>query len=181
MKDLDFIEDSVLRQTIEESIEYIFILFSDTKIDGVKALYKKETCRVIILYIISIIEAILMYLYKKRGDKITFTEYKSVSFIPEIYPHSEDGNSKVVIAIQKESERVDSQIGIRELVLCFKDTGDITDSTASDILKLHDIRNTFHFNKSRDQIVFDIEQIEDALKLLVYVIKRAPKRLLRKI
>ena len=53
MSDLDFIKDKELRSTLENSIEYIYALFEESKNGEQKQLYKEETYRVIILYVIS--------------------------------------------------------------------------------------------------------------------------------
>ncbi len=78
MAGLDFIKDTALRKTLEDSIEYIYALFEQSKIAGQKKLYQEETHRVIILYVVSAIEAVLLYFYKVRGEKIEYTEYKFV-------------------------------------------------------------------------------------------------------
>ncbi|MDO8743182.1 MAG: hypothetical protein Q7J30_01310, partial [Candidatus Azambacteria bacterium] len=60
---LDFIQDNELRKTIENAIQYIYIIFDQAK-DSKSELYKEETYRVIVLYVISVIEAILLYVLK---------------------------------------------------------------------------------------------------------------------
>ena len=61
MNELDFISDATLRKRVEDSIEYIYVLFDDAKKTENK-LFQEETYRVIVLYVVSIIEAILLYL-----------------------------------------------------------------------------------------------------------------------
>lgn len=70
MRDLDFIKDKELRKTLEDSIEYIYALFEQSKDSKQKKSYQEETYRVIILYVVSAIEAILLYFYKARGRKL---------------------------------------------------------------------------------------------------------------
>ena len=43
MSDLDFIKDKELRSTLENSIEYIYALFEESKNREQKQLYKEET------------------------------------------------------------------------------------------------------------------------------------------
>ena len=47
--DLDFITDTDLRKKIENSIEYVFVLFEKSKNEKEKDLFREETHRVIIL------------------------------------------------------------------------------------------------------------------------------------
>jgi len=84
MRELDFIKDKDLRKTLEDSIEYIYTLFEQSKNDKQKELYKEETYRVIVLYVVSAIEAVLLYFYKERVEKIEYLEYKFVqTLLPE--------------------------------------------------------------------------------------------------
>ncbi len=69
--ELSFIKDKELKRIIEDSIQYISLIFDNTKKSS-NNLYKEETYRVIILYVISIIEAILLYILKRRREKITY-------------------------------------------------------------------------------------------------------------
>ena len=71
MYDLEFIKDKKLRKTLENSIEYILALLRQLDEKKRKQLYKEETYRVIILYITAAIEAIFLYLYKERKEKIS--------------------------------------------------------------------------------------------------------------
>ena len=72
MNDIDFIKDEELKKRLEDSIEYIFALFEQSKGAGQKEIYLEETYRVIILYVVSVIEAVLLYFYKERGEKIEY-------------------------------------------------------------------------------------------------------------
>lgn len=173
MKDLDFIKDPELRKTIENSIEYIYALYEQSKSGEQNELYQEETRRVIILYVVSTIEAILLYFYKLRGKKIEYTEYKFVQILPSEYVHKEKADLPVVIAVQEKLEKPEHQIGLHDLVLFFKTRKLIQEKTADNILELNDIRNTLHFNKPRSKNC-DVKQVEAAFQLLVYTIERAP-------
>ncbi len=173
--ELDFISDDTLRKTIEDSIEYVYVLMEESKKEDKSILYKEETYRVIVLYIVSVIEAILLYLYKRQNDKITYIDYKFINLLPEDYQHVSDCESRVIIAIQKITEKFDHQIGMFELVSFFKEKKFMKKETAEEILKINNLRNTLHLNKPRDESVCDIFQVEVSLKLLVYIIKRASK------
>ncbi len=176
MNDFDFIKDKELRTTLENSIEYIYALFEESKKGEQKQLYKEETHRVIILYVISAIEAVLLYFYKERGEKIEYIEYKFVEALSNDYNHKKKGGLPVVVAVQEKVERKEHQIGLYDLVVLFRDKKRIKDKTAKDILELNDIRNTFHFSKPRMKNC-DLKDVESALNLLVYVLQGAPRAL----
>jgi len=179
MSDLDFIEDAELRKTLENSIEYISTLFKQSK-DTEKEqteLYKEETYRVIILYVVSAIEAVLLYFYKVRGEKITYPEYKFVQILPEQFLYKEKEGSSVVVAVQETMEKKEHQIGLQDLAIFFKGKKLILEKTAIEILELNSLRNTFHFNKPRTNFTCDLKRVESALELLVRTLQNAPKAL----
>src|ERR1035437_8678764 len=97
---LDFIVDESLRKTIEDAIQYIYIIFDQTEVSD-SMLYKEETYRVIVLYVISVIEAVLLYVLKIRGDKIDYIDYKYVTSLPREFIHEEVPENSVVVAVQK--------------------------------------------------------------------------------
>lgn len=173
MNDLDFIKDKELKKTLEDSIEYIYALFEQSKDDKQKALYKEETYRVIILYVVSAIEAVLLYFYKARGEKIEYLEYKFVQILPTAYAHREKIGLPIVVAVQEKVEKQEYQIGLHDLVLFFKSKKLIQEKTANAILELNDVRNTFHFSKPRARNC-DVKRVESALQLLVHTLERAP-------
>ncbi|MEK7101685.1 MAG: hypothetical protein AAB882_00835 [Patescibacteria group bacterium] len=179
MRDLDFIKDKELRKTLEDSIEYIYALFEQSKDSKQKKSYQEETYRVIILYVVSAIEAILLYFYKARGEKIEYPEYKFVCPLPPEYAHGEKFHSPVVVAVQELVEKQEHQLGIHELVAFFRRKNLILEKTAKKILDMNDVRNTFHFNKQRARAC-DLGRVEKALQLLIHTIKNAPKALERK-
>jgi len=176
MGDLDFIKDEELRKTLEDSIAFIYVLHKKSKEDVQNKLYQEETFRIIILYVISAIEAVLFYFYKDRGEKIEYPEYKFVQTLPPEFGHSDKIGLPLVIAVQDKKEKQEYQIGLHDLVIFFKDKKLIQEKTAKDILELNEVRNTFHFCKPRAKNC-DLERVEMALRLLVYTIERAPKAL----
>jgi len=180
MNNLDFIQDVELRKTLTDSIEFIYTLFEQSKGNGQKNLYKEETYRVIILYVVSAIEAVLLYIYKTRGEKINYLDYKHVQILPKEFEHKDKIGSPVIVAIQEKATRQDFQLDLYELVNFFRDKKIIKETTAVEILGLNDTRNTLHFSKPRTKKC-DLDQVESALKMLVYVVDRAPKALQNKL
>lgn len=177
--DLAFIKDPELRNRIENAIEYIYALYEESKSDHQHKSYRQETYRVIILYIVSTIEAILLYFYKTRGEKIEYIEYKCIQQLSSEYRHSKKNSSPVVIAVQEKIEKKEYQIGLYDLVHFFEEKRLIQEKTAKEILEINDVRNTFHFSK-RSVEHYDIEQVEKALNLLVRTLEKAPVALAKK-
>ena len=178
MEDLEFIKDKELRTTLENSIEYILTLFEQSKNSNQKELYKEETYRVIILYVISAIEAVFLYLYKERGEKMECVEYKFIETLSKDYSHGKKSGSPVIVAVQEKVEKKEHQIGLHDLITFFRSKELIQEKTAEEILELNDVRNTFHFSKPRNKSC-DLKRVESSLKLLVRTIKKAPKALLK--
>lgn len=176
MSDLDFIKDEDLRNTLDNSIEFIYVLHKRSKDEGQNKLYQEEIYRIIILYVVSVIEAVLLYFYKVRGEKIEYTEYKCVQTLPPEFENSKKRGLPVVVAVQEKTEKQECQIGLHDLVTFFKAKKLIQEKTANDILELNDLRNTFHLSKPRAKSC-DLKRVETALQLLVHTIKRAPKSL----
>jgi hypothetical protein len=180
MDGLDFITDASLRKTVGDSIEYTYLLFEESKRRTDNKLYQEETCRVIVLYVVSIIEAILLFFYKKGGYQIPHIDYKYVEILPEKYTHMEASGDRVVVAIQKRGNKEEFQIGLKSLADFLESQKLISKRAASEILAINNLRNTFHLSKPRGKIACGVRQVERALKLLVYIIERSPKGLLKK-
>lgn len=176
MNGFDFINDNELRKRLEDSIEYIYVLYERSKLDGHNKLYQEETYRVIILYVVSAIEAILLYFYKARGEKIQYAEYKFVHKLSSKYEHIDKKGLPVVVAVQEKVEKKEHQLGMQELVTFFRDKNLMKEKTAGDILDVNDVRNTFHFSKPRAKIC-DLKRVERAFQLLMHTMENAPQSL----
>ncbi len=176
---LGFIGDVDLRERLRDSIQYVFTLYEYSKSSDFHKLYTEETYRVIILYVVSAIEAVLLYFYKERGEKIENIEYKFVQELSPQYEHNQRKGLPVVIAVQERVNKKEHQLGLRELVTFFKDKKLIREATADGILDMNEVRNTFHFNKQREKKC-DLDLVEKALNLLKHTIENAPKALMQK-
>ncbi len=179
MKNLEFIKDKELRVTIENSIEYMYALYEDSRNEEKSSLYKEETYRVIVLYVISIIEAILLFFYKEKSDRIEKIQYKFITHLPNEYVHNKKTGLPVVIAVQEKIQKREDEIGLYELVNFFLSKRLIRKETAEEILELNDIRNTLHLSKPRKKQC-DIDKVEESFKLLIRTIEKAPKALNKK-
>lgn len=176
MADLDFITDKQLRENLENSIEYIYALYEQSKGADQKPLYKEETYRVIILYVISAIEAVLLFFYKQQEEKIKSQKYKFINPLPSDFIHKQRNTLRVIIAVQEEVDKEDYEIGLHDLVMFFKSKNLIKEKTAKDILDANNMRNTLHLSKPRSRKC-GIDDVESALNLLVHTIKKAPASL----
>ena len=177
--ELNFLKDKDLKKTIEDSIQYVRIVSKQAK-DSEKALFKEETYRVIILYIVSIIEAVLLHIFSLRNEKIDRLDYNYVNPISREFKHSELPHDVVVIAVQKKTIKDNKHIGLVELIDFMKTNYLIEKKLAQEILDINNIRNTFHFTKPRNEITCEIKIVENALELLIKVLKNAPKMIVPK-
>lgn len=176
---LTFIKSKALQKTIEDSIEYMNVLFGSTK-DSAKDAYKEENYRVIILYVVAIIEAILLYVLKERGDSVTILSYKIPSEICKKVKHEDYPNDIFVTAIQCREIKPEQQVGVQDLVSFMGKNGLMSDETAQGILEINNIRNTFHLNKPRANIKLELKKVEKAFSLLYKIIEGAPKAIAKK-
>lgn len=177
--ELDFLKDKDLRKTIGDAVRYIQIIFEQAR-NSSSALYKEETYRVIILYVVSIIEAILLYVFNSRGETTSCIDYSYASPLPQDFKHSKLPKHPVVIAVQRKTTADTSRIGCAGLVNFMLNSGLMKKGLAQEVLEINSIRNTFHFTKPRNEITCEIKKVEDALELLVKIIKEAPKMMVFK-
>jgi hypothetical protein len=106
-------------------------------------------------------------------------EYKHIHSLPFEYQHAIKNTFPIVVAVQERIEKRDYEIGLHNLIMFFKERKLIQEQTAKEILEINDVRNTFHFSKTRSKPC-DITQVEKALQLLVRTIERAPSALSKK-
>ncbi len=174
---LSFIKSKSLQKTIEDSIDYMNVLF-DYAEDNKNDTFKEETYRVIILYVVAVIEAILLYVLKERKENITTLAYKNPTEITRV-KHKDYPKGKFVTAIQIKETKKDQQIGVQDLVGFMKQNKLMSKETADGILEINDIRNTFQLNKSRVSIKVEVKKVEKSFALLRKIIKGAPKAIAR--
>lgn len=174
--ELAFITDLVLRQRIEGSVEYIYALYENTKSNEERTLYHTETYRVIILYTVSIIEAVLFYIYEKKNFEICKTEYKDIVHLPESYKNINSANKssdgRVVIALEKISSKKESEIALKELVEFLTIKKVLKKETEQELLKIIKTRNSVHLRQSTRHNS-TIADVDASLDLLVYVLTNA--------
>ncbi len=82
---------------------YSFIIWRNKRKQK-SQLYKEEANKVIILYIISVIEALFLYFYKNIPEKIEKIEYKVIQELLKKLKYTK-GNEKVVLAVEVKCEK----------------------------------------------------------------------------
>jgi len=170
--DLDFIKDTNLRGRVEHSIKYIFVLNEDVR-NNQSRIFVAETNRVIVLYTISIIEALLHEAYDSIPEHITATEYKDVSLLKKDYIHKKYQSEEVVIAVRTLVEKSTRTISFSDL-LDFFETRMLKTATVIRLRKLNDLRNSFHLRKG-GVVNCTITHVEEALQLLDLTLTKIPK------
>lgn len=172
--DLDFITDSVLRQRIEDSVEYVYTTLELSKDATKNETFRSETHRVIILYIASIIEAVLFYLYVKREVHIPKEEYKKVHEIGNGYINTEVPSGKVIVATVRMVNKKESEISFKELVTFLEAQEVLKNETSMKMISLFNMRNSFHLRKQQE-LPCTIADVEKYLELLLYTLTNVAK------
>ncbi len=173
--ELTFISDPILRQRIEDSIEYIYALYEESKQSDKNKLFQTETYRVIILYTVSVIEAVLFYVYEKRGVFITKTEYKEKRYLPSTYLNTKV-EGKIAILVEKTSEKDEPEISLNELAQFLVEEKVLKAETAEKLIRITKMRNSVHLRKKTTH-AYTIGQVDDALEFLLYTLTNAHKSL----
>ncbi len=169
--DTDFIDDSILRKRVENSLQYILVTYDAAR--NLKNIeHRAEAYRVIILYCVSIIEALLFDIYHRSRKNISKFEYKSIIELPSEYINKKY-RGKTILAVREEVAKRELEISFIELLTFLK--GDVMkDDTVDRIKKINQKRNTFHLRKKGSSIC-KTEDVEEALSLLELCIKNVPR------
>ncbi len=158
--DLLFITDLPLRRKIEDALETTSFLYLQEKGGGMSEGFSRENRRMIILYSASIIEAVLLHLYKRKGFSISRVVYKKVHVLPQTYQL--DLDTKLVLAKQIEEPRDDRELMLDTLLKHFVSEGVIKLPLKKKIDKAKNVRNTFHLSKSRKGIQCSAPSVESS-------------------
>lgn len=166
--DFNFISDVPLRNKIIESLEMVSIFHLNLEKGNFSRPIAKELRRMMILYYASIIEALLLYLYKKGKHKILKTEYADVQQLNLKYQL--DSKAIIVVARKINVERHDRELMLDNLLKYFHEKKMIPDGLKDRIDKTRNIRNTFHLSKSRKGILCGAITVEKSSKTVVDVV-----------
>lgn len=173
--DLEFIADKKLRNRIGDAITYILVL--DTQARGSKEkIYQTETCRVIILYAHSVIEALLHEAYEKTGDSLYRVDYKDPTELSKNFMHRTVTDGEVVVAVRRKVPREGREIGFYELVDFFEKRKEkmLKKETAARMLNLNELRNSLHLKKL-GSVSCTIDDVDEALQLIELTVNNIPR------
>lgn len=169
--DFSFISDTALRKKIDDSVGYIVTL-SEELVHQHKKPFTAETCRVIVLYAHSIIEALLHEAYQNHEEVISFVEYKDVNELSKKYKHNDIPDGEIVIATRIAREKLERNIGFHELVDFF-DSKMLTTETVERMKTMNDLRNSFHLRKG-GRVTCTPKDVEESLQLLELTVSKIP-------
>lgn len=158
-----FISPKAFRKNIVESVEfaaYLWILSQSTE-----PKYSDEMARTIILYNISIIEALLLYRAKKQKIEFTKTVYKEPSEIPSSF---QTPGKRTVLAFRETILKSDSQIWLHDLILGQEDF--LGNKLHKKIRDIQEVRNTYHLSKDRSKIY--LQNAEDSFDIVLQLVNR---------
>lgn len=165
-----FISDLSLRKKIENAIETMAFLYLIERNERAKEEkpspgFLKEIYRMIILYSASVIEAVLLYLYKKKSFSLTKPVYKNVHTLPSEYQLEPD--SKLVFARQKQEQKDVKELMLDILLKTAYEKKVIKKTLSTKIEKLKNVRNTFHLSKSRKGIQCSRQLVNESFKTVL--------------
>ena len=170
--DTDFITDRTLQKRVDESITYIFALYFDAQ-DNQSKEFETETCRVIILYTISIIEALLHQVYEVIPQNITKESLRDTRELGGGYQHAANKHCEVIVATRCIINKEPREIQFNELV-SFLQHKALKKDTVARIKKINSLRNTFHLRKHGSSAC-KISDVDEALTLLELILKEIPR------
>jgi hypothetical protein len=168
---MENIKDAFLAEKIRNSTDYIYFLHDLSNEEKHNDILKEETYRVIILYVVSCIEALLIYLYKNREEKIEVLEYKNIYKLQDIFQNDDNKYSVTVLALQTKSEKDENHVGLQEVVKHFEKIKVIKKETSEQILTLNNIRNTHHLFKNRSKKC-EISDVDSSFVLFNYILEK---------
>lgn len=178
--DLLFISDLWLRKKISDSIRTISELYVVEGKDIYPEDLNKELRRIIVLYSASIVEALLLYLYKKKRIVIDSIDYKDVHTLPNTF-QSECG-ANLVFAKQVKTPKHERELMLDLLLKLFTENGVISKGLSIKIKRSKDIRNTFHLSKSRTGLTVGKARVQastEAIYETISVVKKNLKKELK--
>lgn len=167
--DLTFITTLSLRNKLVGAIETISDLYTISEGPETKTLLAIEIRRVIVLYVASIIEAILLFLFKNTSLTYPKIEYADVCVLPSSFQLEKD--KKLVVAKQIENVRSDKELMLDVLLKVFVNKNIISAELETKIKHAKDVRNTFHLSKLRSGIFLSKKKVDISIEALYEVVE----------
>lgn len=165
----NFVTPKTFRKNIVESVEFVVWLWVLAQKTEEK--YQDEMVRTVILYNISIVEALLLFWAKKQKKKFFEDKYTDKHILPIKFQSATD--KELLVAHFSKVEKSDARVWLHDLIaegkqLLGKDLhGRVTD--------LQDIRNTFHLSKTRR--VLSLQKAESSFDVVLEVVNKIKKDL----
>lgn len=167
--DLTFITTLSLRSKLVGAIKTISDLYTISEGPDTKPLLSIEIRRVIVLYVASIIEAILLFLYKKTNINQSKIEYTDICVLPNSFQLEKD--KRFVVAKQIETARSDRELMLDVLLKVFIDKKAISTELETKIKHAKDVRNTFHLSKLRGGILVNKKKVDASIEALYEIVE----------
>jgi len=138
-----FVTPKAFRTNIIESVKFVAWLW--VLAQKIEDEYQDETVRTVILYNMSIVEALLLFWTKKKKKKFFEDKYTNKHTLPTELQGT--GGKELLVAHFSRVEKEDTRVWFHDLIAeCKQFLGkDLHDR----VIDLQGIRNTFHLSKTR--------------------------------
>ena len=163
----DFVTPKTFRTNIIESVGFVAYLW--VLAQQIEEKYRDEMARTVILYNISIVEALLLFWAKKHKIKFLEDKYTEKYVLPKNLQGIPD--KELLVAHCCKIEKPDARIWLHDLVSEGKQL--LGSDLHSEIIDLQDIRNTFHLSKTRRTLSLD--RAEDSFDVVLEVVNKIKK------
>lgn len=167
----DFVTPKALRKNIVESVKFVNRLWVLAQEVGQE--YEDEMVRTIILYNISIVEALLLFRTKKQKMKFYDEVYLNTNLLPKSFQHTDQ---ELVVAYRDKKKRDESRIWLNELIRENKIF--LGKSLNKQISDLQSTRNTFHLSRIRS--VLSLTKAEESFDIVLKLITKLQKEYSKK-
>lgn len=163
----NFVTPKAFRNNIVESVEFAAWLWVLTQKTEDK--YQDEMVRTVILYNISIVEALLLFWAKKHKKKFFEDKYTDKYTLPTALQGT--SGKKLLVAHFSKVEKSDSRIWLHDLIAEGKQL--LGENLHDRVADLQDIRNTFHLSKPRR--VLSPKKAEGSFDMVLEVVNKIKK------
>ena len=168
----NFVKPKTFRANIVESVEFVAWLW--ILAHEIEEKYQDEMVRIVILYNMSIVEALLLFWAKKHKKKFFEDRYINKYTLPRVFQGVAD--KELLLAHFSKTEKGDTRIWFHELIAESKQL--LGKALHTRVVDLQDIRNTFHLSKRRQ--VLSLKKAESSFDVVYEVVDKI-RRDLRKI
>ncbi len=140
-----FITPKALRYNIIESVKFAgFLWMLAQSIDDE---FKDETVRTIILYNVSVIEALLLFRTRRENIVHEDVQYRHLQVLPSEFKKQKQD---LIIAYRSSKKKQESRIWLQDMIK--KQEKFLGSKLTKEIAELQGIRNTLHLSKARGEL-----------------------------